>query len=218
MRVVVEYGHMIYIVENDSVVRDSLVWLCSSRHLRSQAFVACESFLNATHGGRDLRDEPVCLLLDVRLEGMSGVELFEYLIAQNLSPPVAVVFLSGHGNIPMAVGVLKKGALDFFEKPFSDNRLIDRLIEAEQWSTMQLAKLSLDAPDRTYDLDLTQLSVRERQIMKELLSGKRNKEIAGEMGLSVRTVESHRANVFRKLGVDSAIDLARKAPRARDIS
>jgi two-component system response regulator DctR len=146
------------------------------------------------------------------MPGLSGVEVFDRLVSDGLTPPASVIFLTGHGDIPMAVDMVKKGAFDFFEKPFSDNDLVDRLVEGELLSATRLAS----AP-RATDLSddarvLATLSRRERQVIDQILLGRANKVIAINLGISARTVEAHRARIFRKLDVDGAVSLARRFP------
>lgn len=202
---------MIHIVEDDPVVRDALIWLCRSRGLAVRGYPDGPTFLEAL----DAIDpaEPSCILLDVRMPGLSGVEVFGALLARQVAPPASVIFLSGHGDIPMAVELVKKGALDFFEKPFSDNDLVDRLVDGELQSATRLASRPASATDASRDdRALESLSRRERQVMEQILLGKANKVIAIHLGISARTVEAHRARIFRKLDVDGAVNLARRFP------
>jgi two-component system response regulator DctR len=201
---------MICIVEDDQVVRNALLWLCESRSLVAQGYSDASSFLRALETKQVSKDEPLCILLDVRMPVISGLELFEMLQSQGIAPPASVCFLTGHGDIPMAVEMLKKGAFDFFEKPFSDNDLIDRLVEGEEHSAAHLSAHASDGGAATLDRSgLASLSKRERQVMDGILLGQRNKVIAADLGISTRTVELHRARIFTKLGVSSAMHLAR---------
>jgi two-component system response regulator DctR len=143
------------------------------------------------------------LLLDVRMEPMSGLQLHEALIVQGIRNPV--LFLSGHGDIPMVVEALKKGAFDFLEKPYSDNTLVDRV---EQAMAVDTAMRAQDARAQEHQARLNSLSDREREVMLRVAAGKLNKVIADELHVAVRTVEVHRARVFAKLGVKSAAELA----------
>jgi two-component system response regulator DctR len=195
----------VHIVEDDDVLADALRFLFESRGLHSRRFADAESFLDfATRGGAS-PDGPACVLLDVRMPSMSGIELFDRLCECAPAQTMPVVFLTGHGDIGMAVEALKRGAFDFFEKPFSDNRLADRVIEALAESRARIAAAH-DAAG--VDARRARLSARERDVMALVLAGKRNKTIADALGISMRTVEVHRASVFAKMGVRSAVELA----------
>ncbi len=195
----------VYIVEDDDVLADALQFLFDSRGLRSRRFADAESFLDFATCGGSRPDGPACALLDVRMSSMSGIELFDRLCEFTPAQTMPVVFLTGHGDIGMAVEALKRGAFDFLEKPFSDNRLADRVIEAlaESRARVAAAHGAADVEARR-----TRLSARERDVMALVLAGKRNKAIADALGISMRTVEVHRASVFAKMGVRSAVELA----------
>lgn len=195
---------IVHVVEDDDVLADALQFLFDSRGLRSRRFRDAESYLEFAQGG-DAAATPACLLLDVRMRAMSGIELFDRLCEFDPERRTPVVFLTGHGDIGMAVEALKRGAFDFFEKPFSDNRLADRVIEAlaESRTRREAASCAADVQAR-----LERLSARERAVMLLVLAGKRNKLIADALGISMRTVEVHRASVFAKMGVRSAVELA----------
>ena len=206
---------MIHVVEDDDVVRDALIWLCRSRGLAVQGHGDGTQVLAAL--GERAPTQPTCILLDVRMPGLSGVEVFDHLVARGIVPPASVIFLTGHGDIPMAVDMVKKGAFDFFEKPFSDNALVDRLVEGEVLSASRLATQPTAAMSSDDARALESLSKRERQVMDQIVLGLSNKVIAINLGISARTVEAHRASIFRKLGVDGALHLARRFPSgARD--
>jgi two-component system, LuxR family, response regulator DctR len=189
----------VHIIDDDEAIRDALSWLIASRSVAVETWDAAESFLDAYRP--NLRG---CLLLDIRMGGMSGMELFERLRAQACSLPV--IFLTGHADVPMAVAALKRGAYDFVEKPFNNNNLVDRLLEA----------LAAEAEAHTRAANkaeryarLATLSSRERQVMDLILAGLMNKVIADRLGISMRTVEVHRARVLEKIGAKTAVDLAR---------
>ncbi|MDR1936254.1 MAG: response regulator, partial [Candidatus Accumulibacter sp.] len=175
-----------YIVDDDEAIRDSLSWLMQSREIPCKTFPSAEAFLetwNAAFAG--------CLLLDIRMEEMSGNELFDRLVESGCQLPV--IFLTGHGDVPLAVSTLKNGAFDFVEKPFNDNHLVDRVLEAFKLDDeRRRAAASADSLQRR----LARLTPRERQVMERILAGKLNKVIAYEMNLSMRTVEVHRASLF----------------------
>lgn len=196
---------MIYVVDDEEVVRDALLWLCRSRGLEAQGFASGQDFLDAIDGGLPLVTQPSCALLDVRMPDMSGVELFDQLLERKLAPPASVMFLTGHGDVPMAVEMLKKGAFDFVEKPFSDNQLVDRLLQGEERSRERLRE---GAGQASVAARLSTLSSREKEVMERILAGKLNKVIADDLGISMRTVEVHRARVFAKMAVRSAVELA----------
>ena len=189
---------LVYIVDDDEAIRDSLSWLLSSRHLNVYCYASAESFLANT-----TPDVAGCLVLDVRMEGMSGLGLFESMRQQGYSLPV--VFLSGHGDVPMAVMALKHGAFDFVEKPFNNNELVNRVMEAMRSDRIQRQAL---CRRKSLQTQLDSLSKRETQVMELVLAGKLNKLIAAELNISMRTVEVHRASVFEKMGVRTAVELA----------
>ena len=187
-----------YIVDDDEAIRDSLSWLMESRGISCKTFPSAESFLeawNATFAG--------CILLDIRMGEMSGSELFDRLVERGCQLPV--IFLTGHGDVPLAVSTLKNGAFDFVEKPFNDNLLVDRVLEALKLDDeRRQAAASADSVNRR----LAQLTPRERQVMERILAGKLNKVIADELKVCMRTVEVHRASLFEKMGVKTAVELA----------
>jgi two-component system response regulator DctR len=145
------------------------------------------------------------LLLDVRMPGMSGLVLFEQLIARNLLEALPVIFLTGHADVPTAVDAVKRGAFDFCEKPFSDNALVDRIEQALQRSA---ANLQTVKAKQSRQQNLAELTERERDVMRLVVEGLPNKLIADQLDISVRTVEVHRARLFDKMVVKSAVELA----------
>ena len=149
--------------------------------------------------------QPCCLLLDVRMPGLSGLEVFDLLAARALVDVVPVIFLTGHADVPTAVHMVKRGAFDFCEKPFSDNALVDRIEEALKQSAQVLATLREKGRLQTR---LDELTERERDVMRLVAKGLPNKLIADQLVISVRTVEVHRARVFDKMEVKSAVELA----------
>ncbi|HYE39292.1 MAG TPA: response regulator [Ramlibacter sp.] len=189
----------VHIVDDDEAIRDALSWLLQSRDVQAEPWEAAEDFLNAW-----TPDMAGCLLLDIRMEGMTGLELFDRLRERGCRLPV--IFLTGHGDVPIAVSALKKGARDFVEKPFNDNDLVDRVIEAPAFDAEQRAR---EAGQASVTARLTTLTQRERQVMDLVVAGKLNKVIADDLGISMRTVEVHRAHVFEKMGVKTAVELAR---------
>ncbi|MCO5118797.1 MAG: response regulator [Burkholderiaceae bacterium] len=197
---------IVYLVEDEPVLAEAMAFLLSSRGIDTEHFDSGEAFWAAISARREWAVRPGCVLLDVRMRQMSGIEVFERIRARYPSLPVPVIFLTGHGDIAMAVESLKKGAFDFFEKPFNDNRLVDRVVEAIEASTQRIA---LCANADEVRARLSRLSNRERDVMALVLAGRLNKVIAMDLGISMRTVEVHRANIFSKMEVRSAVELAR---------
>jgi len=187
-----------YLVDDDEAIRDSLGWLLESRGVTCVSYPSAEDFLAAWSPSL-----AGCVLLDIRMDGMSGPELFDVLRERGSRLPV--IFLTGHGDVPMAVSALKKGAFDFVEKPCNDNELVNRVIEALKLDENQRAAAS--GADSVNSL-VSRLTTREQQVMERVLAGKLNKVIADELQVSMRTVEVHRANLFEKMGVRTAVELA----------
>jgi two-component system response regulator DctR len=203
---------VVYLVDDEDVVRDALAWLLRSRRLLSEGFGSAEAFwqyLQAQRGGDAAAwpTSPACLVLDVRMPGTSGLELFERLVEAGLLPLLPVIFLTGHGDVPTAVAAVKRGAFDFVEKPFSNNALVDRV---EQALMLGAAELSRRRDQRQHARRLAELTEREAEVMRLVIEGHPNKRIADELGISVRTVEVHRARVFEKMDVKSAVELANR--------
>jgi len=187
-----------YIVDDDEAIRDSLSWLMQSRGISCHTYPSAEAFLDAWDASF-----AGCILLDIRMEEMSGNELFDRLVERGCMLPV--IFLTGHGDVPLAVSTLKNGAFDFVEKPCNDNLLVDRVVEALKLDgARRQAAASADSVNRR----LAQLTPRERQVMERILAGKLNKVIADELKVCMRTVEVHRASLFDKMGVKTAVELA----------
>jgi len=193
---------IVYVVDDEPAIRDSLALLLRSVGLATRTFESAQAFLDA------FRPEPgACLLADVRMPGMSGLELQERLHARGLKVPVIV--LTGHGDIAMAVRAMKAGAADFIEKPYNDQVLIDAVHRALAASR---APQSAPAADRAgIEARLATLSPREREVMQLVIEGKPNKVIATRLGLSTRTVEVHRAKVMEKMEARSLAELVRMA-------
>jgi two-component system response regulator DctR len=193
---------MLHIVDDEEVIRDALSWLAQSRGIAAAAYDGADAFLAALQARPGFDEGGECLLLDIRMPGTSGIALFEALDARGLTARLPVIFLTGHGDVPMAVSALKRGAFDFFEKPFNDNSLMDRVEEA--LASSRSAGASAAIHDR-----LAALSAREREVLDLILEGKMNKVIADCLGISMRTVEVHRAHIFDKMNVKTAVELAR---------
>jgi two-component system response regulator DctR len=191
----------LYLVDDEAPVRDALLFLFDSFGVPVRSFAGGAALLEWL----DAQRAPLhgCFLLDVRMEGMSGLALHDALIARRVRNPI--LFLTGHGDVAMAVDALKKGAFDFIEKPYSDSTLVERVRQA----------LAVDAATRTHDARdteararLASLTPRERDVMRRVAAGKQNKVIADELHVSVRTIEVTRARVFSKLAVRSAAEVA----------
>jgi two-component system response regulator DctR len=191
---------MLHIVDDEAVVRDSLTWLATSRGIASRAYDGALQFLQHTETGEFDADGD-CVLLDVRMPDMNGVAVFDQLAARGLTQRMPVIFLTGHGDVPMAVDTLKRGAFDFFEKPFNDNQLMDRVQEGLAGSRQAGEMAAVHAR-------LATLSAREREVLDLILAGKMNKVVADQLGISMRTVEVHRAHIFDKMQVKTAVELA----------
>lgn len=191
----------VHLVDDDEAIRDSLSWLLESRGISCQTWPSAESFL--AHFDANPAAVNGCIVLDIRMAEMSGLELFDLLLPRGCKVPV--IFLTGHGDVPMAVGALKKGAFDFVEKPFDDNQLANRIIEA---IAIDIARQKSAASSGSVQQHLDTLTERERQVMTLVLAGKLNKVIADDLAISMRTVEVHRSRLFEKMGVRSAVELA----------
>lgn len=209
---------MLHIVDDDADLRDALIWMAKSRQLPCVNYSSGEQFLASLDSFQHLypfqdatndtkhtkfKFDPAgdCVLLDVRMDGLSGIATFDLMASQQLNKRLPVIFITGHGDVPMAVDALKRGAFDFFEKPFDDNALFDRVQEALLLS-QQAGQMAL-----VYER-LAGLTTREREVLDLILLGKMNKVIADELGISMRTVEVHRANIFDKMAVKTAVELA----------
>jgi len=195
----------VYVVDDDASVREALAWLLRTRRLISEPFDSAESFdAYVSRPGFEVRD-PSCVLLDMRMSAMSGLAMFEKLIDYGLLPLLPVIFLTGHADVPTAVDTVKRGAFDFCEKPFSDNALVDRI---EQALVRSAAALVARSQSSSLQARLDGLTEREREVMRLVVEGLPNKLVADQLDISVRTVEVHRARVFDKMGVKSAVELA----------
>jgi len=196
----------VFVVDDDASVREALAWLLRSRRLHSEAFESAPAFQQQIEGAAGAPPEQACcLLLDVRMPGMSGLALFDWLIERELHRAIPVIFLTGHGDVPMAVEAVKRGAFDFCEKPFSGNALVDRVEQALALSALLLQARRQAARVRVRQAELTE---RERDVMRLVVGGLPNKLIADRLNISIRTVEVHRSRVFDKMEVKSAVELA----------
>jgi FixJ family two-component response regulator len=192
-----EVGPTVFIIDDDEAVRDGLGQLMQSVDLNVKTFASAAEFLEFCKP-----DMQGCLVLDVRMPGMSGLKLQEELLLRNISLPI--IFISGHGDVPMAVETIRKGAIDFMEKPVGDQALLDRVQEAlEKDAKFKRKQAEREAAKAKFEL----LTPREREVLDLIMAGKLNKVIASELGLSHRTVEVHRASIMEKMGVDSVAEL-----------
>jgi FixJ family two-component response regulator len=191
----------IYVVDDDEAVRDSLQWLLEGKDYRVRCFDSAESFLSRY----DPR-EVACLLVDIRMPGISGLELQDRLIERK--SPLPVVFITGHGDVPMAVTTMKKGAMDFIPKPFKEDELlsvVERMLDQarEAFADFQHAA--------NRDALMGKLTARESQVLERIVAGRLNKQIADDLGISIKTVEAHRANIMEKLNANTVADLLKIA-------
>ncbi|MEL6428400.1 MAG: response regulator [Planctomycetota bacterium] len=191
----------VFVVDDDPAMRDSLGFLIGSVGRSVDTFDSAESFLEAYD-----RDQPGCIVLDVRMPGLSGLELMEKLKEDRFAPPVILV--TGHGDIPMAVRALKAGAFDFIEKPFSDQVLLERIQQALQADNVERSQ-ERDRAD--IERRAGRLTARETQVFELVVAGKPNKVVASDLGLSQKTVEVHRAHVMEKMRAESFADLVKMA-------
>ncbi|MEI2417565.1 response regulator transcription factor [Orrella sp. JC864] len=191
----------VYIVDDDEAVRDSLRWLLEANGYRVRAYASAETFLAEYDA-----DQVGVLIADVRMPGMSGLELQEQLLARKA--PLPIVFITGHGDVPMAVSTMKKGAVDFLEKPFNESDL--REIVARMLEQANL-RVSQAQARRVHDAMLARLTAREQQVLERIVAGRLNKQIADDLGISIKTVEAHRANIMEKLEVTTVADLMKVA-------
>ena len=195
----------VYIVDDDEAMRDSLQWLIESQGLAVRTFAAAERFLAACGDAM-----AGCIVLDVRMPGMSGLEMYEKLNARHCTLPV--IFITGHGDVPMAVSALKKGAVDFIEKPFGDKdmlRLVGQCLELDRVNR-EKNRLGLAAARR-----LAALTEREIEVMDLIIAGKLNKQIADVLNISIKTVEVHRARIMDKMEVRTVAELVQAVLRGR---
>jgi len=194
----------VFVVDDDSAMRESLQWLIESVGLRVEVHDSAESFLKSYYPGRS-----GCLLLDVRMPGMSGLDLQEYLKREEITIPVIII--TGHGDVPMAVRAMKMGAVDFIEKPFNDEVLLDAIRHALSIDSRQRGR---QAGIAEIAARLAQLTPREHEVMEMVTAGRSNKEIAKLLGVSAKTVEAHRARVMEKMQAGSLAELVRMSLEA----
>ena len=189
----------VHVVDDDEAMRDSLTWLLEGEGYRVVCYPSAEHFLQARSD--EMRG---CLVLDVRMPQMSGLELHERLDA--LGSQLPIIFVTGHGDVPMAVSALQRGACDFIEKPFHDEDLLSRIRRALDLDAELAARRERD---HAIVHRLAQLTQREREVMDLVVAGKLNKQIADELDISMKTVEAHRARVMEKMGVRTLAELVK---------
>ena len=196
---------IVYVVDDDEAVRDSLRWLLEANGFTAVAYDSAEAFLR-TAAASAMRDPAACLILDVRMPGMSGLELHEELLRRDINLPL--IFITGHGDVPMAVSSMKRGAVDFLEKPFNDAHLcsIVRNCLARSAAQQRDSEAERQAQER-----LERLTQRERQVLVLIVAGRLNKQIADDLSISIKTVEAHRANIMDKLAARTMADLMKTA-------
>ena len=191
----------VYVVDDDEAVRDSVQWLLEGSDYRVRCFESAEAFLS-----RFDQREVACLIVDVRMGGMTGLELQTRL--QEMRSPLPMIFITGHGDVPMAVETMKKGAMDFIQKPFNESHLlamVERMLEAARESFADLQQ----AANR--EALMAKLTLRESQVLERIVAGRLNKQIADDLGISIKTVEAHRANIMEKLNANTVADLLKIA-------
>jgi FixJ family two-component response regulator len=191
----------VYVIDDDEAVRDSLQWMLEGKDYRVRCFDSAESFLSRY----DPR-EVACLIIDIRMPGMTGLELQTRLI--DAHSPLPLAFITGHGDVPMAVDTMKKGAMDFIQKPFQEEQLVP-LVER----MLEQAKESFAESQSTAARDalMARLTLRESQVLERIVAGRLNKQIADDLGISIKTVEAHRANIMEKLNANTVADLLKVA-------
>lgn len=189
----------VFVVDDDEPVRDAIGMLLDTVELPYETFASAQEFLDAYH-----KDRTGCLVLDIRMPGMSGLELQEHL--QKMHAPIPIVFITGHGDIPMAVEAMKRGAVDFIRKPFRDQELLDRIQEAlTQERDHRAAHQNLE----DIRARVANLTPRELEVFQRVADGQANKVVAIELGISERTVEIHRSQVMQKARARTLADLVR---------
>lgn len=196
---------VVFVVDDDEAMRDALDTLIRSTGMKTALYASADAFL----AGYDPQ-QPGCLVLDVRMPGMNGIELQRTLAEQGISLPVVII--TGHGDIPMAVEAMRAGAVDFLEKPFREQDLLQRINQAIE----QDAKVRQEQARKAEIVArFASLTHREREIMDLVVAGRHNKAIASDLGLSHKTVEFHRANIMEKMKADSVAELVHMALAAK---
>lgn len=190
---------VVFIVDDDSAMCESLCWLIESIGLKAKSFTCAAAFLSDYDP-----QQPGCLITDVRMPGTSGLELHAKLAAAG--SPLPVLLITGHGDVPMAVRAMRHGAFDFLEKPFNDQALLESIGQAIEHNHHQREARRLQ---QQHEQKLDSLTSRERQVLDLVIQARLNKQIAGILGLNEKTIESHRANVMKKMGAATVVELVR---------
>ena len=190
---------IVFVVDDDQAIRSSLKWLIESVGLQVEAYASADEFMRSYYPGR-----AGCLLLDVRMPGMSGLELQEHFARNDIHIPIIII--TGHGDVPMAVRAMKAGAIDFIDKPFNDELLLESIRNA---LTVDQQQRELQSRRAEIAARLDHLTPREHEVMEMVTEGRSNKEIAMDLGVSAKTVEAHRARVMEKMGAGSLAELVR---------
>ncbi len=191
----------VYVVDDDEGVRDSLQWLLEGKDYRVRCYDSAETFLSRY----DAR-EVACLIVDIRMNGMTGLELQDKLVERK--SPLPIVFITGHGDVPMAVTTMKKGAMDFIQKPFQEAELVSLV---ERMLAQARGAFTEHQQSASRDALLAKLTSREAQVLERIVAGRLNKQIADDLGISIKTVEAHRANIMEKLNANTVADLLKIA-------
>lgn len=199
----VNTAETVHIVDDDPSVRRSLSRLIRSAGMRSAEFACAEDFLR-----REARDGGGCIILDVQMPGMCGLDLQEELNAGNTLP---IVFISGHGDVPMSVRAMKKGAVDFLAKPFDDAQLLGAVEEALRRDMQSRTRRNRAEEVRGR---MASLTCREKEVMRAVVAGLLNKQIASDLGISEETIKIHRGRMMRKMGAGSVAELVRMSSDA----
>lgn len=197
-----KHEQTVFIIDDDTAILKSMTMLLESVGIPAKTFQRCQDFLAYYKPSM-----PGCVVVDVRMPEMSGLELQQALAQQHVEIPL--ILISGHGDIPMAVEAMKKGAVDFLEKPFREQTLLDT-INKGLLKDVQLRKLH--ESKTAFEKQCSALTGREREIMTMLIAGKTNKQIAHALAISVKTVDFHRVNILSKMKVDSVLELLRQIP------
>ncbi len=190
----------VFIVDDDEAVRQSTAWLIESIGIQVRTFISADEFLE------QYNNEQGCIVMDVRMPGMSGIEAQDEMNSRGINLPL--IFITGHGDVPMAVRALKKGAFDFIEKPFNDQLLLDSIQRGLKNNTEAMRSL---IHNESINQRIASLTPREKEVMERVTDGKPNKVIALELNVSIKTIEVHRARMMEKMAVGSVAELVKTA-------
>jgi two-component system response regulator DctR len=202
------YEPTVFVIDDDEAVLESLTLLLKSVGIPVKTYLCCREFL-----GQYEQDIPGCLVVDVRMSEMSGIELQNTLLQNHIDIPI--IFISGHGDILMAVEAIKKGAIDFLVKPFREQALLD-IINKALLKDAEIRKIKEGTI--AFEKMCSSLTERELEVMKLLITGKTNKNIARILNIGVKTVDFHRVHILDKLGVDSVVELMQLLPESRSFT